>query len=230
MLKYLVLFFIINLLYAQTVFHRDIEFKKADDSLSVMHNTLDLNKTPKPLTLKQKLRKKDFDVSLAIQEEFYEDKDNIYVQEFNPLLRVNYLHVWKSYLGVNLEFSTSSNSIFSRQGLYLSTGLKRDFSASLFSNVGQKVNYSNQIDSGYFFGEYGFELKGKYNKYYSTVRMYKTIATLSETGVYFDVGYQFTNFSLGFYSSEEYLSPFNKQNFREGQKSFQNGIKFSFTY
>lgn len=216
---------------ANPVVVRDFKKIKSEDiqviKLDTIEEVQDI-KLNKGLRKKKSYIKEEYvnpiEFSVGIQRDEFQKKNGIFVESIAPSFGALKRDWVNKFFGYEFDANISPNSLIARQNLHLGFGKNGNYELFVFAQVGQKVNFEDQIDSGYLFFNggvgaslllRGFVLRGK---------IYTTLSKSQELGLEGRLLAPFKKFRLGVYAGVEQYNPTTAEFDREGQTSLRGGL------
>ena len=146
-------------LFANTISIRDFTFIDDENLIDVDLKKIEpIKKSNSKIFRKKKVginnQSSFIELIGGISEESYPKKNGIYVERITPFVLVGTEDWWNKYLGYHLDLNLSLSGPVARQNILIGLS-KNKYEAYFFGQVGEKINFKEQIDNGYFFFNYG---------------------------------------------------------------------------
>lgn len=162
---------------------------------------------------------------------FYENKNNRFIEEEQSYFSVDFSKNFYKHFSFGLKSFVNLNILLLKEYTNIYFYNSERFKISLILEFGQKINFKNDIDSGYIFYSYG--IKSSYNFQNLTLNYSHLINfnQLKTSSHFFSILYRYRqDMSIGLEISEENIDSLKKEYSKEGLLIRRIGLLHSFLF
>ena len=207
-----------------------------DQDTKYFHHKIDMNNIQikdKPRKDNIKLKAKEYNeenfmaTRMGVQQETFEEKQGFFVESFTPAIDIIFYKKMFDNFYWTFDFQASKNNMIARQSLAYNFNIS-SFKLRPFIRLGEKVAFTEQVNSGYFFFNVGGQVLYKISKYDFLVEAYSSPNEFSKTGFYIEATYALKNNKVGLYFGQEHYDQDTLEYERQGQETNRFGIILKF--
>lgn len=199
----------------------------------------------KPIQVNKNLSMKEFDefdlkryweyqtlsFSFGFSTIFYEDKNNIFVEENQNYFEVDFSKNLYKYVDVGISSQVNPNFLLIKEFTNIYFYRNQKINLGWIIELGQKINFKNDIDSGYLLGSYGISGNYQSKLFYFSYKHKININKIRSESDSISVLYNFKkDIRFGFEFIQENIDSFKKEYTKEGVLNKKIGLIHQFLF
>jgi hypothetical protein len=213
--------FIYNLEQDSDYFHQKINLKTISPSIKKRNKNNDLN-------IDDFNDKNIMSFRLGIQQEEYEEKLGFFVSSLTPSFDLTFYKKMNEKLNFDFDFQVSKNNGIFRQSVMYSILNLNSITLSPLLRFGQKLAFTDQVNSGYIFFNLGSAILYEGESFTSRLDVYSSPTTFDKLGFYSELSYRMKNNDVGIYFAQEHYDQLDLEYSRQGQSTSRFGFIVKF--